>query len=319
MSQDTVMGIDVSSEFLDLHVLPQGRASRHSNDAEGIREVLQLAREFKVNLMVMEATGGLERPLALECGVYQIPTVVMNPRQIRDFARSTGKLAKTDAIDAHNIALFGFTLRPEVRALPDPEATHLKALLGRRKQLVDMKAAESLRLRRALGVLLPSLNKHIQHLSQELKELDTEIDDLINSNTLWKAKYALLKDVPGIGSVSSYILIGSLPELGSLNRREVAALVGVAPLNRDSGAHRGRRTAWGGRADIRNALYMAAMSARKHNPPIRAFYERLLAAGKPGKVALVACMRKLLTILNAMIRDNAPWNHLPKTSTPPLP
>ncbi len=319
MSQDSVMGIDVSSEFLDLHVLPQGRATRHTNDAEGIREVLQVAKDFDVGLIVMESTGGLERPLALECGIHQIPTAVMNPRQIRDFARSIGKLAKTDAIDAYSIARFAFTIRPDARPLPDPQAAHLKALLARRKQLIDMRAAESLRLKRALGPLHPSLRKHIQFLSQELNDLDREIDDLIKSNSLWKAKYDLLKDVPGIGSVCSFTLVGALPELGALNRKEIAALVGVAPLNRDSGVHRGRRIIWGGRANVRRALYMAAMSARKHNPPIKAFYEQLLAAGKPGKVALVACMRKLLTILNAMLRDNAPWNPLPKTSPPPRP
>ena len=307
------MGVDVSSGFLDLHVLPQDQAARHTNDAEGIGDVLQLAKDLNVTLIVMESTGGLERPLALECGIHQIPTAVMNPRQIRDFARSTGKLAKTDAIDAHVIARFAFALRP-ARPLPDPQAAHLKALLARRKQLIDMRASESLRIKRALEPLLPRLHKHIQFLSQELFDLDREIDDLINSNSLWKAKYHLLKDVPGIGSVSSFTLIGALPELGALNRRQIAALVGVAPLNRDSGVHRGRRTTWGGRANIRSALYMAAMSARKHNPPIKAFYEQLLAAGKPGKVALVACMRKLLTILNAMIRDLAPWNPLPQHS-----
>ena len=308
MSQDSVIGIDVSSQFLDLHVLPQGQAARHPNDAEGIREILQLAKDLNVTLIVMEATGGLERPLALQCGLHKIPTAVMNPRQIRDFARSTGRLAKTDAIDAHSIALFAFTLRPQPRPLPDPQAAHLKALLARRRQLIDMKAAESLRLNRALDPLLPSLHKHILFLSQELDDLDKEIDDLINSNSLWKAKLNLLMDVPGIGSVSSFTLVGSL------NRKQIAALVGVAPLNRDSGSHRGRRSIWGGRANIRTALYMATMSARTHNPPIKAFYEHLLAAGKPGKVALVACMRKLLTILNAMIRDNSPWNPLPQHS-----
>ena len=314
MSQDSVIGIDVSSQFLDLHVLPQDQAARHPNDAEGIRKVVQLAKDLNVTLIVMEATGGLERPLALECGLHKIPTAVMNPRQIRDFARSTGRLAKTDAIDAHSIARFAFTLRPDPRPLPDPQAAHLKALLARRRQLIDMKAAESLRLNRALDPLLPSLHKHIHFLSQELDDLDKEIDDLINSNSLWKGKLNLLMDVPGIGSVSSFTLVGALPELGSLNRKQIAALVGVAPLNRDSGTHRGRRSIWGGRANIRTALYMATMSARTHNPPIKAFYEQLLAAGKPGKVALVACMRKLLTFLNAMIRDNSPWNPLPQHS-----
>ena len=220
----------------------------------------------------------------------------------------------------HTIARFAFTLRPDARPLPDPQAAHLKALLARRKQLIDMRTAESLRLKRTLDPLLPSLHKHIQFLSQELDDLDREIDDLINSNILWKDKLLLLRNVPGVGPVSSFTLVGALPELGSLNRRQIAALVGVAPLNRDSGRHRGRRSIWGGRANIRSALYMATMSARVHNPPIKAFYEQLVAAGKPGKVALVASMRKLLTILNAMIRDGylleSPHPHLPNTPPP---
>ena len=246
------MGIDVSGKFLDLHVLPQNQAASLPNDPEGISEILQLAKDLNVTLIVMEATGGLERPLALECGLHKIPTAVMNPRRIRDFARSIGRLAKTDAIDAHSIARFAFTLRPDPRPLPDPQAAHLKALLARRKQLIDMRAAESLRLNRALDPLLPSLHKHIHFLSQELDDLDKEIDDLINSNSLWKGKLNLLMDVPGIGSVSSFTLVGALPELGSLNRKQIAALVGVAPLNRDSGTHRGRRSIWGGRGKHQN-------------------------------------------------------------------
>ena len=313
------MGIDVGGQFLDLYVLPQNQAARLPNDPQGIRDILQLAKDLNVSLIVMEATGGLEMPLALECGLHQLPTAVMNPRQIRDFARSTGRLAKTDAIDAHIIARFAFTLRPDARPLPDPQAAHLKALLARRKQLIDMRTAESLRLKRALDPLLPSLHKHIQFLSQELDDLDRKIDDLIDSNILWKDKLLLLRNVPGVGPVSSFTLVGALPELGSLNRRQIAALLGVAPLNRDSGRHRGRRSIWGGRANIRSALYMATMSARVHNPPIKAFYEQLVAAGKPGKVALVASMRKLLTMLNAMIRDGASWNHSSRTSPIPLP
>ena len=319
MSQDSVMGIDVGGQFLDLHVLPQNQAARLPNDPQGIRDICQLAKDLNVSLIVMEATGGIERPLALECGLHQLPTAVMNPRQIRDFARSTGRLAKTDAIDAHIIARFAFTIRPDARPLPDPQAAHLKALLARRKQLIDMRTAESLRLKRTLDPLLPSLHKHIQFLSQELDDLDREIDDLINSNILWKDKLLLLRNVPGVGPVSSFTLVGALPELGSLNRRQIAALVGVAPLNRDSGRHRGRRSIWGGRANIRSALYMATMSARVHNPPIKAFYEQLVAAGKPGKVALVASMRKLLTMLNAMIRDGASWNHPKHSNFLPLP
>ena len=309
MSQDTVIGVDVCGQFLDFHVLPQGLAARCTNDPEGIGEVVRLSEELDVKLVAMEATGGLERALALECGLNQIPVLVINPRQIRDFARSTGRLAKTDALDALMIAQYAFTLRPEPRPLADADAEHLKALVARRRQLISMRAAETNRLKRALEAVHPRLRRHIEYLGEELEDLDREIEDLIKANKLWKGKVDLLSNVPGLGHASCMTLVSALPELGSLNRRQIAALVGMAPLNRDSGGLRGKRSIWGGRSHVRRVLYMATMSAKVHNPHIKAFYERLVGAGKPGKVALVACMRKLLTMINAMLRDGTLWDH----------
>ena len=309
MSKDIVIGVDVSGKFLDIHILPEGQSGRFANVPSGIREMVGLAKELEVSLIVMESTGGLETALAAECGVAQIPTAVMNPRQIRDFARSIGRLAKTDAIDAEVIARYGSAVRPDARVLPDHQAQQLKALVARRQQLTDIRTAEYNRLKRAFAAVGQRIQKHIDFLTQELEDIDREIEELIRESPVWMEKARLLRDVPGIGSVSCLTLLGALPELGSLNRREIAALVGVAPLNRDSGAYRGRRSTWGGRSRVRRTLYMAALSARRHNPVIRAFYERLTEAGKPGKVALVACIRKLLTIVNAMLRDGTSWNH----------
>ena len=308
MSKQRIIGIDVSGKFLDIHILPEGQGRRFTNDASGISEVVELAGDQQVCLIVMESTGGLETALVAECGVARLPTVVMNPRQIRDFARSMGRLAKTDAIDAEVIARFGSALRPEPRILADEQSRELKALVTRRQQLTEMRSAETNRLRRAQPAVQERLRRHIEYLTQELEDIDREIEELIRESPIWSEKAELLRDVPGIRSVSCLTLVGALPELGRLNRQQIAALVGVAPLNRDSGAYRGRRSTWGGRSRVRQVLYMAALSARVHNPVIRAFYERLVAAGKPAKVALVACMRKLLTIVNAMLRDGTSWD-----------
>lgn len=318
MSTDIVIGIDISGKFLDVHILPEGTAERFANDASGIGEVVELAKEVKASLVVMEATGGLESALAAECALAQIPTVVMNPRQIRDFARSMGRLAKTDAIDAEVIARFGTAVQPEPRALADEQSRELGALVSRRRQLIEMRTAETNRRKRALEAMWRSIDSHIAYLTDELDEIDGDIGELIEGSPIWSEKAELLTEVPGIGPVSCVALLSELPELGALTHRQIAALVGVAPLNRDSGAHRGRRSIWGGRAGVRRTLYMATLSARRHNPVIREFYERLAAAGKPGKVALVACMRKLLTILNAMMRDGTSWNanHSLSTQTP---
>ena len=318
MSTDSVMGVDVGGKSLDVHILPQARSGRFANDPAGIGELIDLAQELNVDLIVMEATGGLERALTVECGLRGMPVVVVNPRQIKDFARSTGRLAKTDALDAQVIARFAAAVRPEVRPLPDAEAGRLKALVARRQQIVEMRTAESNRLKRAPKALHRRIKRHIKYLTRELEDLDRETGDFIKENAAWTGKAKALKDVPGIGNVSCMTLLACLPELGGLNRREIAALVGVAPLNRDSGVFRGKRSIWGGRANVRRTLYMAGMSARVHNPLIKAFYERLVASGKPPKVAMVACMRKLLTIINAMLRDGTTWNQLNHTTNPSL-
>ena len=318
MRADSVMGVDVSGKSLDVHILPQGWAGRFANDPVGIHELLDMAKELDVGLIVMEATGGLETALTVECGIRGMPAAVMNPRQMRDFARSTGRLAKTDALDAQVIARFGVAMSPEVRPLPDGEVAWLKALVARRQQIIEMRTAESNRLKRAPKAVHHHIERHIRYLTLELEDLDREMEDFIEKNAVWTEKVKVLKDVPGIGNVSCLTLLASLPELGSLNRREIAALVGVAPLNRDSGVHRGKRSVWGGRANVRRTLYMAGMSARVHNPLIKTFYERLVGNGKPAKVALVASMRKLLTMINAMLRDGTTWNQLNHTSNPPL-
>ncbi len=308
MSKQRIIGIDVSGRFLDIHILPEGNGRRFTNDASSISKVVELAGDQQVGFIVMESTGGLETALVAECGVARIPTVVMNPRQIRDFARSMGRLAKTDAIDAEVIARFGSALSPEPRILADEQSRDLKALVTRRQQLTEMRSAETNRLKRAQPAVQERLRRHIEYLTQELEDIDREIGELIRESPIWSEKAELLRDVPGIGSVSCLTLVGALPELGRLNRQQIAALVGVAPLNRDSGAYRVRRSSWGGRSRVRQVLYRAALSARVYNPVIRAFYERLVAAGKPAKVALVACMRKLLTIVNAMLRDGISWD-----------
>ena len=266
MSTDIVIGIDISGKSLDIHILPEDRAQRFANDASGIGELVELAKEMEASLILMEATGGLESAIAAECALSGIPTAVMNPRQIRDFARSLGRLAKTDAIDAEVIARFGSALRPEPRTLPDAQEQYLKALITRRRQLIDTRTAESNRLARAAAAVRQRIREHIDFLNQEIEDIDREIEKLIKESPLWLEKARLLREVPGIGSVSCFTLLGALPELGKLKGKQIAALVGVAPLNRDSGAYRGRRSTWGGRARVRSALYMAAMSARRHNP-----------------------------------------------------
>ena len=318
MSEDMVVGIDISGKFLDIHILPEGRSERFTNDAAGIRDVVELSKELEASLVVMEATGGLESAVAAECALSGIPVAVMNPHQIRDFARSVGRLAKTDAIDAEMIACFGVAVRPDARELPDEQSRELRALVSRRRQLTEMIVAERNRKMRAQVSVRERIDKHIEFLMRELKDIDCEIEALIKASPLWCEKAELLADVPGIGPVSCVTLLSELPELGKLGSRQIAALVGVAPLNRDSGAYRGRRRTWGGRSGVRQTLYMATLSARRHNPVIREFYERLSSAGKPGKVAMVASMRKLLTILNAMLRDGRPWNanHSPSHRTP---
>jgi transposase len=260
------------------------------------------------SLIVLEASGGWEAPVVATLAVAGLPVVVVNPRQVRDFARATGRLAKTDALDAAVLAHFGEAVRPPVRPLPEAEERVLAACLARRRQVVEMITAEKHRLSSALPVVRPSLEAHLAWLEEELRRLEEELDQRVRQSPLWQEKVELLRSVPGVGKIVAYTLAIDLPELGRLGPKEIAALVGVAPFNRDSGRGRGRRCVWGGRSKVRTALYMATLAATRCNPVIRAFYQRLLGAGKARKVALTACMRKLLIIMNAIVRDGRPWN-----------
>jgi transposase len=257
--------------------------------------------------VILEATGGFELPLVGALLAAGLPVTVVNPRQVRDFARATGQLAKTDAIDARVLAHFGEAVRPELRPLPNEATRELAALVARRRQLIEMLTAEKNRLRLAARAVRRDIEQHIRWLERRLSDLDGNLAQQVRSSPNWRARDDLLQSVPGIGPVSSVTLLAQLPELGRLNRKEIAALVGVAPLNRDSGTLRGRRRVWGGRRHVRATLYMATLVATRCNPTIRSFYTRLLAAGKPKKLALTASMRKLLITLNAMLRNNVPW------------
>jgi transposase len=306
--REPYVGVDVSKGHLDVALLPSGESFVVANDQEGLEELLRRLEDPRPILLVLEASGGFERPLAAALAASEIAVAVVNPRQTRDFARATGKLAKTDRLDAKVLARFAEAVRPIPRKLPDAEAREFSAILARRRQLIQMMIAEKNRLgassSRAVG---GRIEAHIRWLEKELGRTDRDLDEAIENNPTFKENEALLRSVPGVGPVLCRTLLAELPELGSLSPRELSALVGVAPLNRDSGTLRGRRTVWGGRARVREALYMGALIASRFNPAIKEFYERLVAAGKPKKVALVACMRKLLVILNAVLRDRTPW------------
>lgn len=302
------VGIDVSQERLDVAVRPSGEMWQVSHDSQGIGQVVEGLGKLAPERVVLEATGGVEMTLAAELVACGLPVAVVNPRQVRDFARASGKLAKTDALDARVLAHFAEAMRPASRPLPDAVAQELGALAARRRQLVEMTTAEKNRLRTASRRIRPKVEEHIRWLEESLADLDRDLGDLICASPIWKDKDELLRSVPGVGPVLSMTLLSGLPELGALNRGEIAALVGVAPFNRDSGTLRGKRKVWGGRAQVRAALYMAALVATRFNPVLSAFYQRLCAAGKPKKVALTACMRKLLTILNQMVRQNRHWS-----------
>jgi len=302
------IGIDVAKDRLDAHVRPGGEAFAVARDGEGVAALVERLKESGPQLIVLEATGGFEQVVAAGLAGAGLPVVVVNPRQIRDFARALGRLAKTDRIDAEVIALFAERVRPELRPLPDDQARELDELVTRRRQVIEMMVAEGNRARRLTSRRLQKrIARHQAVLQKELTEIERELDDTIRKSPIWRETEDLLKSVPGIGNATARTLIAELPELGSLDRRKIAALVGLAPFNRDSGTLRGRRMIAGGRAPVRAALYMAALVASRRNPVIRAFYQRLLAAGKPKKLALTACMRKLLTILNAIVRDRSPW------------
>jgi transposase len=301
------VGIDVAKEKVDVAVRPGGERWEAANDAKGIRRLGRRLRKLGAVLVVMEATGGYETELALaltECG---LPVRILNPRQVRDFAKGKGLLAKTDSLDAAILAEYAETYRPEARPLPDEEAREMAALLSRRRQLVEMMTAEKSRLEHVRGELRKRLLAHIAWLESEIERTERDLDERMRRSPLYLKEHGRLLSVPGVGNQTALSLILNLPELGTLNRKQIAALAGVAPFNKDSGRRRGKKSVWGGRANVRAVLYMAAVVASRHNQAIRACYERLCAAGKPKKLALTACMRKLLTILNAMTRDQSLW------------
>jgi transposase len=304
---ETWVGIDVAKAHLDVAVRPGGDAWRVPNAEPALAELAARLGALAPRLVVLEATGGLELPVAAALGAAGLAVAIVNPRQVRDFARATGRLAKTDALDARVLALFGERVRPEPRPLPDATAAALGALVARRRQLVEMRTAERNRLGTAPPEVRAGIAEHLRWLDAQIAAVDRDRDRAIRGSPAWRAKDDLLRGVPGVGPVVSATLLAGLPELGRLGPRPLAALVGVAPLNRDSGRRRGTRACWGGRAAIRAALYMGTLAATRSNPAIRAYYRRLLARGKPKKVALTACMRKLLTILNAMARQQTPW------------
>jgi len=301
------MGIDVAKAQLDIAVRPSGERWAVPNNTDGVATLVEQGQALHPTLIVLEAPGGLERAATAALATAGLPVVVVNPRQARDFARATGQLAKTDALDARALAHFADVIRPTPRPLPDAQTQELRALLGRRQQLIVMRTAEQNRLAGTSGRLQTDIEAHITWLNERLATLDDDIETLLRASPLWRENDDLLQSAPGIGPVCARTLLLELPELGTLNRRQIAALVGVAPLNRDSGTLRGRRTIWGGRAHVRTVLYMGTLVATRYNPRIKAFYERLLAAGKVKKVALTACMHKFLTILNARLKHRTPW------------
>ncbi len=302
------VGIDVAKAYLDIAVRPTHAHWRAANTEDGIAGLTERLRTLQPALVVLEATGGYERTVTAALAVAGVPVAVVNPRQVRDFAKATGTLAKTDTLDADALAHFADAVRPEPRALPEAAAQALDALLVRRRQLVNMLVAEKNRLQAAMAPVRDRVARHITWLEQELADLDDDLDHTIRTSPVWREHDQLLRSVPGVGRVVATTLLAELPELGMLTRQQIAALVGVAPLNRDSGTVRGRRAVWGGRARVREALYMATLVATRHNAVIRAFYARLCTAGKAKKVALIACMRKLLTILNALLKQRTMWN-----------
>ncbi len=306
MSAEIFVGMDISQACVDVAVQP-GTGFQILHDESGIAQAVDRLHTLQPTLIVLEATGGLEVPLAGALAAAELPIVVINPRQVRDFARATGQLAKTDRLDAQILARFAEAIRPPVRPVPDEHTQVLAALVARRRQLIEMLTAEKNRLRLAARPIQKRVQAHITWLETELAATNTDLTATIRKSPVWRAKEDVLRSVPGVGPVLTTTLFANLPELGTLTRKEVAALAGVAPFPRDSGTLKGRRAIWGGRAHVRAALYMAALVATRRNPVIRAFYQRLCQAGKAKKLALTACMRKLLTILNAMLKSGTPW------------
>lgn len=308
MNPESFVGIDVSKAMLDVAVLPQEDVWQVEREEKAIAALVSTLRSLAPRLIVLEASGGLEVPVTAALATAGLPVVVVNPRQARDFAKATGTLAKTDALDARMLARFGETLKPAVRPLRDEETQVLEALLVRRRQIIGMLTMEKNRLHTATPAVRRDLRAHIIWLTKRLNDVDGDLSAAIAASDFWRIKDAIIRSLPGAGKVLVITLLASLPELGRLNRRQIAALVGVAPLNCDSGTLRGSRHIWGGRSAVRTTLYMATISAIRCNPVIAAFHRRLRAAGKKPKVAITACMRKLLTILNSMLRTNTPWH-----------
>jgi transposase len=302
-------GVDVSKSSLDIAVHGSKERWSFTNDAEGISRAVGALSQVNPQTVIVEATGGIETAFVGSLVVAGLSVAVVNPRQIRDFAKATGQLAKTDRLDAAILADFGAKVNPPVRPLPDAEAQQLKALVTRRRQLQEMITAERNRLGSVSGAVRDRVKSHIAWMQEEMKQTDNDLSDLLKQSAIWREKDRLLQSVPGVGPVLSATMIAGLPELGTLNRKQIAALAGVAPFNRDSGTIHRKRRVWGGRASIRPSLYMAALVATRYNPVIMAFYNRLCAKGKAKKVALTACMRKLLTILNAMFKTRIAWRY----------
>lgn len=307
MNSEAYVGVDVSKSSLDLNVLPGSQTQKFSNDDRGVTQLVKFLRNIDPTLIVFESTGGLEMLAVSRLVERQLPVVITNPRQVRDFAKATGKLAKTDAIDAGTIARFARDIRPEIRPFKDEQTQALTAINTRRRQIVNMLVTEKNRLHTALKPNRKSIEDHIGWLQKALSDINYDIDQMIKQSPIWCENDKILQSFKGVGPVTSATLLCALPELGSLDRKKIAALVGVAPLNCDSGKYRGRRRIMGGRAEVRRSLYMAAVAALRYNPTIKSFYDRLIDAGKPPKLALTACMRKILVILNAMMKNRSYW------------
>lgn len=308
MGREVFVGIDVSQEFLDVGIRPSGERFRVGYDNAGLDELVRRLQALHPTRIVLEATGKLEAPLVASLQMAGLTPVVVNPRQVRDFAKATGELAKTDGIDAGVLAHFAEAIRPEVRPLPDEQAQALAELVNRRRQVQDMRVAEQNRLRRTSSAAVRGrIERHVEYLERELDDIDDELRRQVAKTPAWQADVDLYCTVPGIGRTLATSVLAQLPEIGCLSGRQISKLAGIAPLADDSGTRHGKRRIWGGRASVRRSLYLATLVAIRFNPPLRDVYERLVASGKPKKVAIVACMRKLLVILNAMKRDSTPW------------
>jgi transposase len=301
------IGIDVAKDHLDVYVRPSAELFQVPNTEAGITNLVERLAPLLPKLVVLEATGGLEIPAAVGLSHAQLPVAIVNPRQVRDFAKATGKRAKTDALDAAVLAHFAEAIQPTVRTIANEEAQQMEELVARRRQLVEMLTAEKNRLGTVRGSVRQDIEAHIEWMEKRLADLEAQLQQAIEQSPLWLKRVNLLKSVPGVGAVTSTTLLVNLPELGSLSHKQISSLVGVAPINHDSGKHRGKQFIWGGRAQVRAVLYMATLTATQCNPVIKAFYERLCQKGKPKKVALTACMHKLLIILNAMVKSATPW------------